>query len=98
MDLRSVRIFIRGDKEIEGDSVVKRRLCLVLLLSALAFGQAHRVPEPHANCCLCMCRAHDETKCSAMCIRLQHGKKIVEEPEMIKCTAECKRVHVVEVK
>ena len=41
---------------------------------------------------------HDETKCSAMCIRLQHGKKIVEEPEMIKCTAECKRVHVVEVK
>ena len=41
---------------------------------------------------------HDETKCSAMCIRLQHGKKIVEEPEMIKCTTECKWVHVVEVK
>jgi hypothetical protein len=52
----------------------------------------------HANCCLCMCHAKDETKCSAMCIRLQHGKKIVELPEMNACTNECKRVHVVTVK
>jgi hypothetical protein len=52
----------------------------------------------HANCCLCMCHAKDETKCSQMCIRLQHGKKIVELPEMNKCTKECKRVHVVTVK
>ena len=55
-------------------------------------------PEPHANCCLCMCHAKDETKCSMMCIRLQHGKKIVELPEMDACTNECKRVHVVTVK
>jgi len=53
---------------------------------------------PHANCCLCMCHAKDETKCSMMCIRLQHGKKIVELPEMTACTNECKRVHVVTVK
>ena len=74
---------------------MKRFFSLLLLL---ALTGSLIASEPHANCCLCMCRAHDETKCSAMCIRLQHGKKIVEEPEMIKCTAECKRVHVVEVK
>jgi hypothetical protein len=51
-------------------------------------------PLPHANCCLCMCHAKDETRCSRMCIRLQHSKRIIEEPEMNKCTAECKRVHV----
>jgi hypothetical protein len=33
-----------------------------------------------------------------MCIRLQHGKKIVEEPQMNVCTNECKRVHVVTIK
>ena len=79
---------------------MKRTIVMVLLGVSLVFAQVHTKPpaEVHANCCLCMCRAHDETKCSAMCIRLQHGKKIVEEPEMIKCTAKCKRVHVVEVK
>ena len=55
--------------------------------------------EPvHANCCLCMCHAKDETKCSGMCIRLQHSKQIVELPAMDACTKECKRVHVTIVK
>jgi hypothetical protein len=67
--------------------------CPVIALRAPA-----DAPAPHANCCLCMCHAKDETKCSQMCIRLQHGKKIVELPEMNKCTKECKRVHVVPVK
>lgn len=45
-----------------------------------------------------MCHAKDETKCSRMCIRLQHGKKIVDEPEMIACTKMCKRVKLVRIK
>jgi hypothetical protein len=76
-----------------------RKIVLIVMLMALLgwqTGFAAPDPEPHANCCLCMCHAKDETKCSAMCIRLQHSKRIIEEPEMNKCTAECKRVHVKE--
>jgi hypothetical protein len=70
-------------------------LVVLVLSAALAFAQGHNKPEePHANCCLCMCHAKDETLCSKMCIRLQHGKKIVYEPEMDVCTKECARVHV----
>jgi hypothetical protein len=77
-----------------------KRLVLVgvLLLLTGGLGVYHAAPtsapfasEPHSNCCLCMCHAKDETKCSAMCIRLQHGTKIVEEPEMNVCTKECER-------
>ena len=72
-----------------------KNLILAMVLT-MAFAQGHNrpLPEPHANCCLCMCHAKDETKCSAMCIRLQHGKRIVEEPEMNVCTKECERVRV----
>ena len=66
-----------------------RTLVLCLLMAANSSTQ-----PVHANCCLCMCHAKDETKCSQMCIRLQHSKKIVEETEMNKCTRECKRIHV----
>jgi hypothetical protein len=74
---------------------MQKVLALALLVCSLA-AQVHTKPpaEVHANCCLCMCHAKDETKCSAMCIRFQHGKKIVEEPEMNMCTMECKKVHV----
>ena len=70
-------------------------LAMIITMSMTGYSKP---AEPHANCCLCMCHAKDETLCSKMCIRLQHGKKIVYEPEMNKCTAECKRVHVVETK
>jgi hypothetical protein len=75
---------------------MKRTIVMALLGVSLMFAQVHTKPpaEVHANCCLCLCRAKDETKCSAMCIRLQHGKKIVEEPQMLECTAACKKVHV----
>ena len=68
----------------------------LILMSLLATGSSDSlrrssVMEPHANCCLCMCRAKDETKCSRMCIRLQHGKKIIYGPAMIQCTKECKK-------
>jgi len=53
--------------------------------------------EVHANCCLCMCHAKDETKCSNMCISLQHGTKVVELPEMEVCTKECLRKGVEQI-
>jgi hypothetical protein len=73
-------------------------VAVIAILVACPVIALYAPAAPHANCCLCMCHAKDETKCSAMCIRLQHGKKIVELPEMNACTKECKRVHVVPVK
>ena len=70
-------------------------LCLGLaLILTTASAISSNKSEVHGNCCLCMCGAKDETKCSAMCVRLQHSKQIVELPAMNACTTECKRVHV----
>jgi len=40
-------------------------------------------------CCLCMCHAVDESHCSRACVKMQHGTKIIEEPEMNACTKSC---------
>lgn len=73
-----------------------RTLTLWLVALTLCFSSASATSAksegPHANCCLCMCHAKDETKCSRMCVRLQHGKKIVDEPTINACTKECERV------
>ena len=77
---------------------MKYRGFILSMLLTMAMVAQGITPEPHANCCLCMCHAVDETKCSGMCIRLQHSKQIVELPAMDACTKECKRVHVTIVK
>jgi hypothetical protein len=84
--------------------VISSIVFVFITVSLIASGVAVTWPSapsapsaPHANCCLCMCRAKDETLCSRMCIRLQHGKKIVEEPEMIVCAHECERIPVKQV-
>jgi hypothetical protein len=61
---------------------------VILLMSVSTVPPAS---EPHANCCLCMCHAKDETTCARYCIVRQHGTKIVEEPEMNVCTELCRR-------
>ena len=53
--------------------------------------------EPGGWCCLCMCHSADERKCSSVCIRMQHGTKIIEEPEMKVCTNSCLRKGVKQV-
>jgi hypothetical protein len=69
-----------------------RIFCLALSLFLLGFLSFRRVPEPpHANCCLCMCHSRNEEACARLCIRLQHGKEIIYEPQMIVCTRECER-------
>jgi hypothetical protein len=45
-------------------------------------------------CCLCMCHSVDESQCTQVCINMQHGTKIIEEPEMNACTKSCLRYGV----
>lgn len=68
------------------------RFMLWLTLSASAIAAvSYNMPKPDASgwCCLCMCGSKAQDKCSLYCIRRQNSKKIVEEPEMKKCTTEC---------
>lgn len=44
-----------------------------------------------ALCCLCMCHSVDESQCAQVCVNMQHGTKIIEEPEMNACTKSCLR-------
>jgi hypothetical protein len=46
-------------------------------------------PKERALCCLCMCHSVDESQCTQACVNMQHGMKIVEEPEMNACTKSC---------
>jgi hypothetical protein len=45
--------------------------------------------EPGGLCCLCMCHSADENKCTRACVKMQHGTRIIEEPEMKTCTRSC---------
>ena len=47
--------------------------------------------DPAGLCCLCMCHSVDENKCARICVNLQHGTRIIDEPEMKACTRSCLR-------
>jgi hypothetical protein len=53
--------------------------------------------EPGGWCCLCMCHSIDENKCARVCVQMQHGTKIIEEPEMKACTKTCLRYGVKQI-
>ena len=73
-----------------------RKCCLLGLIVLLTlFTDVAR--KPVGWCCLCMCHARYEDLCSPMCLRLQHGTRIVEEPEMQTCTQTCLRFGVVQI-
>ena len=42
-------------------------------------------------CCLCACHSFDENQCAQDCVKMQHGTRIIEEPEMNACTKSCMR-------
>jgi hypothetical protein len=68
------------------------RLVSTLMLALLPLrGATSRVQKYEAGgwCCLCMCHAVDENQCAQVCVRMQHGNKIIEEPEMEACTKSC---------
>lgn len=48
-------------------------------------------------CCLCMCHSADESKCTRACVKMQHGTKIIEEPEMKACTQSCLQKGVTQI-
>jgi len=76
-----------------------RTLFGIVLFAALTLQGATPAPksEPAGWCCLCLCHAVDESKCSDMCIKMQHGTKVIEEPEMNSCTKSCERLGVKQV-
>jgi len=64
----------------------------MLSLAGLSLTGASRpvaADAPGGLCCLCMCHAADESKCTRACVKMQHGTKIIEEPEMKTCTRSC---------
>jgi hypothetical protein len=63
----------------------------MVVFAALCMMGAAPAPKgsPAGWCCLCMCRSVDESKCAPVCVKMQHGKKIIEEPEMKACTKTC---------
>ena len=53
-------------------------------------GQRH--PTDAAGlCCLCACHSVDESKCARRCVQMQHGTRIIEEPQMNACAHSCLR-------
>jgi len=38
-----------------------------------------------------MCHSVDEHKCASACVKVQQGRKIIEEPQMKECTNSCLR-------
>ena len=66
---------------------------IVILASLWLTGASGQVPGDDRGglCCLCMCHSFDENKCAGVCVRMQHGTKVIEEPEMKACTKSCLR-------
>jgi len=64
---------------------------IVVLASLALTGTTRQQYEPGSWCCLCMCHSVDEHKCARLCIKMQQGKKIIEEPQMKECTNSCLR-------
>src|SRR5262245_65495750 len=79
---------------------VKRKFipAVVVVLASLALtGTTKQQYEPGSWCCLCMCHSVDEHKCARLCIKMQQGKKIIEEPQMKICTDSCLRQGVKQI-
>ncbi|HLV87259.1 MAG TPA: hypothetical protein VKV39_09810 [Candidatus Sulfotelmatobacter sp.] len=76
-----------------------RTLFGIVLFAALSLQGASPAPKAELSgwCCLCMCHAVDESKCSGECLKMQHSKRIIEEPEMESCTKSCQRQGVKQV-
>jgi hypothetical protein len=44
-----------------------------------------------------MCHSIDEKQCAEACIRMQHSRRVIDEPEMKACTAPCLRKGVKQI-
>lgn len=80
----------------KGPLIVTKNLlaaAIVVFASLLLTGDSRPAPADEAGglCCLCMCHSVDENHCARDCVRMQHGTKVIEEPEMQACTKSCER-------
>lgn len=66
---------------------------LMVMVSLSLIGDSDRRPRTDAAglCCLCACHSVDESKCARRCVQMQHGTKIIEQPQMNVCTHSCLR-------
>jgi hypothetical protein len=73
--------------------ITRKFAVLAIVLAALPLTGASPFSSRQRGglCCLCACHSYDENQCHQDCIRMQHGTKIVEEPEMNACTKSCLR-------
>ena len=64
---------------------------LAVVIAALPLTGVSRpvAQQERALCCLCTCHSVDENRCAQVCVKMQHGTKIIEEPEMNACTRSC---------
>ena len=70
----------------------KLALLAVLVVSLPLTGVSRPVAQQErALCCLCTCHSADENRCAQVCVKMQHGRKIIEEPQMNACTRSCLR-------
>jgi hypothetical protein len=74
-------------------------VAIVVVASLLLTGDSRPAPLDEAGglCCLCMCHSVDETKCAHDCVRMQHGTRVIEEPQMQACTKTCQRQGVKQI-
>jgi hypothetical protein len=70
---------------------------LVVLALLVLTGSARQKYEPGGWCCLCMCHSVDEHKCAILCVKMQHARRIIEEPQMKECTDSCLRQGVKQI-
>ena len=76
----------------------KLALLAVVVTSLQLTGVSRPVVEQErALCCLCTCHSVDENRCTQVCVKMQHGRKIIEEPEMDACTRSCLRQGVQQI-
>jgi hypothetical protein len=70
---------------------------IVVLASLMLNGTTRQKYAPGGWCCLCMCHSVDENKCASVCVKMQQGRKIIEEPQMKVCTNSCLREGVKQI-
>lgn len=66
-------------------------LAIVLAALPLTGASPSAQTRERSLCCLCACHSFDESQCASACVKMQHGSKIIEEPEMNACTQSCLR-------
>ena len=67
-------------------------LLAVVVASLTLTGVSRPVaPRERALCCLCDCHSMDENRCARVCVKMQHGRKIIAEAAMNACTRSCLR-------